>query len=92
MKPPVETGSIRASGATIIIDNLTNDVRGTRARPAIPPWELVRRVDQLRGRMRAAGATAVVVCQIKPMKVTDVTPYNVLLDDYLRAQVGGYGC
>ena len=88
----VERGDIRVCGATVVIDNLTNDARGTRGRPAVSPQELVQRVDQLRGRIRAAGAAAVVVCQIKPMQVTDVTPYNAHLDDYLRAQVGGYGC
>ena len=43
-----------------------------------------------------AGATAVIVCQIKPMQTIDVTPYNSLLNDYLRREKEngrqGYGC
>ena len=38
------------------------------------------------------GATAVVVCQIKPMQLMDVTPFNELLSDYLRSQRWGFGC
>ena len=83
-------------GATVVIDNLTNDARGTQARPAMTPLELVRSVDQLRQKLRAAGARAVIVCQIKPMQVTDVTPYNDALSEFLRVEQqrgrGGYGC
>ena len=43
-----------------------------------------------------AGATGVVVCQIKPMQVTNVTPHNDLLNGYLRAEKrkdrDGFGC
>ena len=39
-----------------------------------------------------AGAAAVVICQAKPMQVTDVTPYNDLLSEYLCAQEQGFGC
>ena len=38
-----------------------------------------------------AAAEAVVVCQIKPMQLTDVRPFNALLHEYLRG-VGGFGC
>ena len=44
----------------------------------------------------AAGAKAVVVCQIKPMQITDVSPYNDFVDQYLRKEKergrDGYGC
>ena len=44
----------------------------------------------------AAGAAAVVVCQLKPMQTTDVSPYNGLLDKYLRGEKDrgrdGFGC
>ena len=47
-------------------------------------------VDRLRGRM--SNAAAVVICQIKPMQLKDVTPFNELLNEYLCAQGGtGYG-
>ena len=77
----------------MVLDNLTNDVRGTSTRPAISPEVLIHYVDKLRWKLRAAGAVAVVVCQLKPMQVTDVTPYNKLLHEYLLAEgEGGYGC
>ena len=89
----VRRGDINVSGATVVIDNLTNDVRGTRVRAAISPQELVRQVDRLRGSLFEMGAAAAVVCQLKPMQITDVTPYNDHLDAYLRAQgKGGFGC
>ena len=92
----VDRGMINVRGATVVIDNLTNDVRGTQTRPAVSPQLLVRQVDRLRLRVMEAGAAAVVVCQLKPMQIRDVTPYNTLLDDYLRLEReqgrGGHGC
>ena len=44
----------------------------------------------------AAGAEAVITCQLKPMQTVDVTPYNELLDSYLRREKkkgrDGLGC
>ena len=88
----VERGIIDARGAVVIVDTLTNDVRGTRARPPQSAQEVIRGVDALRGRLKMAGAVAVIICQLKPMQIIDVTPFNELLSDYLRAQVGGFGC
>ena len=92
----IRRGEIRVEGATVLVDNLTNDVRGTRNRPAVTPQQLVRSVDILRSEAVAAGAAAVVVCQIKPMQTIDVTPFNGLLDQYLRGEReqgrGGFGC
>ena len=88
----IESGDIDVRGAAVVIDNLTNDIRGTRVRPAASPQQLVQNVDRLRKRLRVAGATATVVCQVKPMEVTDVTQHNQQVSDYLRNQVGGYGC
>ena len=85
-------GNIDVRGTTVVIDNLTNDVRGTSSRPAVSPQELVHCVDKLRGKLRNAGASAVVVCELKPMQVTDVTPYNKLLSQYLREVPDGFGC
>ena len=76
-----------------MLDNLTNDIRGTQNRPAATPQELVRRVDRLRESIRVAAAVAVVVCEAKPMQVTDVRPHNSLLDSYLRSKGRtGFGC
>ena len=88
----VDRGGLDVRGATIVLDNLTNDVRGTQARPALTPDQLVCSVDKLWKRLRTAGAAAVVVCQVKPMMMKDVTPYNSLLSDYLRPLKGGFGC
>ena len=87
----VDRGEINARGANIVVDNLTNDVRGSRARPAVSPQELVRRVDALHGKLQAAGAAAVITCQIKPMQVMDVTPHNKLLSNFLRDR-NAFGC
>ena len=88
----VERGDINVAGAYVIIDNLTNDIRGTRRRKGATPEEFVSLVDRLRRRLRAAGAEAVIVCEPKPMNLMDVTPFNRLLEQYLSAQGGdGYG-
>ena len=92
----IDRGEIALRGSTVLIDNLTNDVRGTRSKSAVSPRQLVRLVDQVRRRVMAAGAEAVVVCQLKPMRTTNVTPYNDLLNSYLRAEKNkgrdGFGC
>ena len=88
----VDRGAINVRDSIVIVDNLTNDIRGTRLRPSVTPQQLVRGVDRLRGILRMAGAKAVVVCQIKPMQVCNVTPYNELLSSYLGAQRWGFGC
>ena len=53
-------------------------------------------VDLLRNKLRQAEAAAIVVCQLKPMQITDVTPYKKLLSEYLRSERdggrGGFGC
>ena len=43
----IDRGEIRVEGATVLVDSLTNNVRGTRSRPAITPQQLVRLVDGL---------------------------------------------
>ena len=80
----------------MLIDDLTNDVRGTRLRPSVTPQQLIRLVDRLRRKVMAVGADAVVVCQLKPMQMVDVTSYNELLNDYLKREKergrDGFGC
>ena len=88
----VDRGGLNVRGATVIIDNLTNDARGTQARPALTPRKLVDSVARLRQKLILAGASSVVVCQLKPMQVTDVTPYNEAISDFLQPLKGGYGC
>ena len=88
----VDRGAIDIRGAVVIVDNLTNDIRGTSVRSPLSPRAVTHWVDKLCGRLRMAGAAAVVVCQVKPMQVADVTPYNDLLSEYLCTQDQGFGC
>ena len=90
----VARGDIDVDGAVVIIDNITNDVRGTNQRRRATPDEVISRIDRLRRRLRAAGAAAAIVCAVKPMQLVDVSPYNSLLNQYLGAQEegDGYGC
>ena len=93
----VGAGDIDVKDAVVVIDDLTNDVRGTRQRPAVSPDVIVRQVDRLRKKLREAGAASIVVCEIKPMEVVDVRPHNRALHRYLRTEAEGqsefaYGC
>ena len=76
---------IDVRNAVVVVDCLTNDVRGTRQRPAASPAQLVQRVDRLRKRPLAAGAAAIVVCQVKPMEVCDVRPHSEAIHEYLKS-------
>ena len=82
----VSRGEIDVRGATVIVDNITNDVRGTRQRPATTPEETTFRVDRLRKKLLAVGAEAVIIAEIKPMQHVDVRPHNHYLHNYLQAQ------
>ena len=88
--------AIDVKDATVVVDALTNDVRGTRSRPSATPQQLVGRVDRLRKTLMQAGASAVIICQLKPMQIVDVTPFNCQLNDYLKREQlegrKGFGC
>ena len=72
----VRRGEIEVQGVVVVVDTVTNDVRGTRARGRTTPGEVAGRVSELIGVLEGAGARAVVVCQTKPMRLVDVTGYN----------------
>ena len=82
---------IDVAGRYVVIDDLTNNVRGNVRQPADTPEQLVERVDQLRRALLSASAAAVVVMEVKPMRYVDVRPYNYLLSSYLMNCQAGYG-
>ena len=73
----------------MIVDTLTNNIRGTKSRAADSPEKLVARLATVRETLYATGAATVVICQVKPMKNVDVSPYNRLLHDFLCFQPDG---
>ena len=85
----VDRGAINVRNAVVVVDNLTNDTRGTKLRLSLTPEGLVRGLNQLLQTLRAAGAKTILTCQVKPMLIKDVKPYNKQLSDYLRGQ--GWG-
>ena len=88
----MDCGAIDVKDAIVIVDNLTNDICGTRLRPLLSPPMLLRGVDKLCGILKAAGTKATVIYQVKPMQLGDVTPYNDHLSEYLQGQRWGFGC
>ena len=79
--------------AVTIVDTLTNNIRNTPSRPANSPHELVAELAKTRKKLYEAGAAQVVTCEIKPMTIVDVRPYNNTLHDYLCQQPDeGLGC
>ena len=87
----VAKGEVDVRGALVVVDNLTNDVRGTRQRAPATPDETLFRLDRLRQKLHEAGAKAVVVVEVKPMQMIDVRPHNRKLNTYLNSVEGGYG-
>ena len=89
----VGEGKVDISGAIVVVDSLTNDIRGSRKVTPASPEELVHRVSRLRQGLFAAGAAAVVICEAKPMRDVDVSQHNRLLSEFLEnSGAGGYGC
>ena len=87
----VDRGAIDVRDTVTIIDNLTNDIRGTKLRPSMTPERLVETVSQLRDSLKKAGVRETVICEVKPMMMKDVDPYNQRLSGYLRGQSQGLG-
>ena len=83
-------GEIRVEGARVVVDCLTNDVRGTRVRRRAEPWEVEERLRMVIGEMR--GSVGVVVCEVKPMQFMDVVPYNTRIHGLCLRTEGVYGC
>ena len=89
----IRRGEIDVKDSYVIIDNITNNVRGGRNSPGEPPERVINQIACLRDLILSLSAAAVVVCQIKPMAVVDVRPYNQLLHNYLGScGEGNYGC
>ena len=86
----VLSGEIDVSGAIVIVDNLTNDVRGSWQQKACTPEELLWKLNGLKEAM--SNADAIIVCEVKPMRNVYVMPHNQLLHDYVLNQPFLYGC
>ena len=79
----VESGQLDVAGRYVVVDNLTNNVRGGRRSAPDSPEQLVRRVHELRQKLLSASAKAVIISEVKPMREINVRPYNELLHRYL---------
>ena len=89
----IEEGRIDVENAYVIIDNITNNVRGGKNHEAEPPDLVTDRVAALRELILEKSAKAVVVCQLKPMKRVNVRAHTMQIHRYLLAcGKGGYGC
>ena len=89
----VQQGTLDVNGCYVVIDNMTNHVKSSWRAQADSPEQLVHRLDRLRCLLLSSSAAAVIVCQIKPMRMFDVRPYNHLVSRYLdNCGHTGYGC
>jgi hypothetical protein len=86
----IRRGEIKTKEAVVVVDNLTNNVRGTKARPRTTPVAVAERLGELLDTMWEA--QAVVVCEVKPMQHVDVTPYNIALHMECVGREGVHGC
>jgi hypothetical protein len=87
----IERGNVDVEGAVVIIDNITNDVRGTRTRPQTSPEEVAERLRSLVWLMRSK-AQAVVICEVKPMYHINVNPYNLAIHHKFLDHSKVFGC
>ena len=77
-------GRLDVSDREVILDNLTNNVRGGKKDDPDSPDSFLTKVDILRHIILGRGAKALLVMQIKPMRHVDVRPYNECLNRYLK--------
>ena len=89
----IRRGEIEVKDCFVIIDNITNNVRGSWKCPRESPEQVAHKVAVLRELILDSSAAAVVVCQVKPMTMIDVRPYNHLIHEYLgTCGKAGFGC
>ena len=89
----VRRGEVAVNGAYVVIDNITNSIKGNWHHRGESPEEVVNKVAQLRSLILASSAAAVVVAEVKPMGHVDVRPYNRILHEYLGScGKTGFGC
>ena len=92
VRDKVRRGEIRVEGARVVVDCMTNDVRGTRAQRPVEPWELEERLRVVIGELRRSGAGEVVLCEMKPMRDINVVPYNIRIHALILCNEGVGGC
>ena len=84
---------VNVENSYVIIDNITNNIRGGKNNEAEPPDLVADRVAALRELILSNSAKAVVVCEPKPMKWVDVRYSSVRIHKHLvSVGKGGYGC
>jgi hypothetical protein len=66
-------------GKRVIVDVMTNDLRGTRGMARVMPEEVMDRVGKVVAAIKEKGAKEVAVCEAKPMSLLNVTPFTDLL-------------
>ena len=89
----IKEGKLDVENAYVIIDNVTNNIRGGKRNDPEPADMVTDRVAALREVIMSNSAKAVVVCQPKPMKRVDVRPASLAIHEYLVAcGKGGFGC
>ena len=73
-----------------MVDCLTNNVRKGKGRPQATPEEVVDKMNNLIDLLVSRRAAAVVACEVKPQRYSNVWPFNEALHQlYLAKQVRG---
>ena len=86
----VGRGEIEVEGKVVMVDCLTNNVRKRRGRPQATPGEVVDKMNNLIDLLVSRRAAALVVCEVKPQRYSDVSPFNETLHHlYLAKEVRG---
>ena len=89
----IKKGHVNVDNAYVVIDNITNNLRGGKNHAPESPELVMNRVAVLREFILARAAKAVVVCELKPMRRVDVRLASLMIHNYLvSCGKAGYGC
>jgi hypothetical protein len=79
----VRDGGLKVEGAMVVIDNITNDVRGSSSiQPALmpaDPEEVAGSVGRLIWALKEGKSRGIIVCELKPQKTLNVTPFSAAI-------------
>ena len=75
----VRRGEIKVGEKVVMVDCLTNNVRKVKGRPQATPREVADKMDNLIDLLISRRAAAVVACEVKPQRYSNVRPFNETL-------------
>ena len=82
----IKRGDVKVEGKIVVVDCVTNSIRGRGGRLRTTPREISREMKILLDVIKDKKALAITVCEVKPIRHLDVSLHNTSLRDLYRRE------